>query len=123
MHNHPLLAAAALLPAVLAIPAPTPVVALVAVHAPLVTPSPGRWTAAEIELHRRDIISDVVSVATGFASDVKSLGQGAVSAISSFVGEEANFLGGFPTKDKVESSLGIDDDQIKALPTQVLNIP
>jgi hypothetical protein len=34
-----------------------------------------------------------------------------------------NFFQGFPTKDKVQSELGLSNDQLAALPTQVLNIP
>lgn len=34
-----------------------------------------------------------------------------------------NFFQDFPTGDKVQSSLGIDDDQLAALPTNVLNLP
>ena len=123
MSNHLFVAVLALLPAVLAAPAPSPLAAVVEVNVPLVTPSPARWIPTETEKQRRDIISDIASVATDFAGDVKSLGQGAVSAISSYALAEAQFLNDFPTKDRVESSLGIDDDQVRALPTQVLNVP
>ena len=34
-----------------------------------------------------------------------------------------NFFQDFPTGDKVQSELGIDDQQLAALPTQVLNVP
>ena len=68
-------------------------------------------------------------------SDIKSHLTGAESKIEGFVGSElsgapgyvasgvANFFQDFPTGDKVKSSLGLDDSQIAALPTQVLNVP
>ncbi|KAL9098082.1 MAG: hypothetical protein Q9163_006188, partial [Psora crenata] len=85
---------------------------------PLITPSPAtaQWDPTKT-LQRRGIISDI----TG---DVNSILTGLGSDIPSYVASGVpNFFQDFPTGDKVQSSLGIDDDQVRALPTQVLNIP
>ena len=84
----------------------------------LITPAPAtaNWHPTKT-LKRRGIISDI----TG---DVGSILSGLGSDIPSYVASGIpNFFQDFPTGDKVQSSLGLDDDQVKALPTQVLNIP
>ena len=84
----------------------------------LITPAPAtaNWLPTRT-LKRRGIISDI----TG---DVDSILSGLGSDIPSYVASGIpNYFQDFPTEDKVQSSLGLDDDQVKALPTQVLNIP
>ena len=90
---------------------------------PLITPSPAKWSPTKT-LKRRGVISDVVSkvdeAASAIGSELSELGTGIPSYVASGV---ANFFQSFPTGDSVRSSLGLEDDQIRALPTQVLNIP
>ncbi|EJT73206.1 hypothetical protein GGTG_10055 [Gaeumannomyces tritici R3-111a-1] len=86
--------------------------------APLVTPAPTLEGQPTRTLERR------VDVWGAFASGVNSVMSGLGSSIPSYVASGVpNFFQDFPTGDKVQSSLGIDDDQVRALPTQVLNIP
>ena len=83
---------------------------------PLVTPSPSKWFPTKT-LKRRGIISDV-------AGDVNSILGSLGSDIPSYVASGIpNFFQDFPTGGDVQSSLGLDDAQVSALPTQVLNIP
>ena len=85
---------------------------------PLVTPAPAsaHWRPTQT-IKRRGIVDDI-------KNDVNSVLSGLGSNIPSFVASGIpNFFQDFPTKDKVQSSLGIDDDQVRALPTQVLNVP
>ncbi|KAL8387926.1 hypothetical protein RB595_009571 [Gaeumannomyces hyphopodioides] len=99
---------------VAASPAPLPR----AEAAPLVTPAPTLEGQPTRTLERR------VDVWGAFESGVNSVMSGLGSSIPSYVASGVpNFFQGFPTGDKVQSSLGIDDDQVRALPTQVLNIP
>ena len=92
----------------------------VAQQQPLITPSPSRWDATKT-LKKRGIVSKVESDIGGDVSSVLgSLGSDIPQYVASGV---PNFFQDFPTGEKVESSLGIDDSQVKALPTQVLNIP
>lgn len=84
---------------------------------PLITPSPSQWDPTKTLKSRRGVISDL-------AGDVGSVLAGLGSDIPSYVASGIpNFFQDFPTADKVQSSLGLDDSQIAALPTQVLNIP
>ncbi|KAI4252961.1 MAG: hypothetical protein LQ352_003982 [Teloschistes flavicans] len=93
--------------------APVPV----APRHPLITPSPTLQGAASRTVRRRGVIDDL-------KGDVNSVLSGLGSNIPSYVASGVpNFFQDFPTGDKVQSSLGIDDDQLKALPTSVLNIP
>ena len=63
-------------------------------------------------------------IKTDVAGDVSSILGSLGSDIPQYVASGVpNFFQDFPTGDKVESSLGIDDAQVSALPTQVLNIP
>jgi hypothetical protein len=96
---------------------------------PLITASPvlNEATKTHLNLRQRDIISDIKSDVQGIASDVQSDIGGILSSlgnIPSYVASGVpNFFQDFPTGDKVVSSLGLDDDQLAALPTQALNIP
>lgn len=84
----------------------------------LITPSPSTWDPTRTrELLKRDILSDVKQDVGGVLSE---LGSKIPAYVASGV---PNFFQDFPTGDKVRSSLGIDDSQVSALPTQVLNIP
>ncbi|KAK8861987.1 Phosphatidate phosphatase APP1 [Apiospora arundinis] len=83
-------------------PAPEPV----AMPHPMVTPPP---------ILPRDFKPDTY---------VKSLIGGLGSDVSSYVASGIpQYFQDFPTGDKVKKSLGVDDDDLKALPTQVLNLP
>ena len=84
----------------------------------LITPAPAtaNWLPTRT-LKRRDLIDSI----TG---DINSILSGLGSNIPSYVASGIpNFFQDFPTGDKVQSSLGLDDDQVRALPTQVLNVP
>lgn len=90
----------------------------IAQEPPLITPAPAspNWLPTKT-LKRRGIVSDITA-------DTNSILSGLGSDIPSYVASGVpNFFQDFPTGDKVQSSLGLDDDQVKALPTQVLNIP
>ena len=113
-----LILGAVLLPSVLALPAELQAKAAAAIPGlPLVTPSPVIRDATRTYKSRRDILSDL-------AGDVHSLLNELGSDIPSYVASGIpNFFQDFPTGDHVKSSLGLDDSQVAALPTQVLNIP
>lgn len=85
---------------------------------PTITPAPAssHWNPTRT-VQRRDILDDVKN---GVGSVLHDLGSGIPSFVASGI---PNFFQDFPTGDKVQSSLGIDDDQVRALPTQVLNVP
>lgn len=103
--------------AVLASAAPTALEAnAVAPRDPMITPSLVEYNPSRTINYPRNIISDAKS---GFDSVLSGLGSDIPSYVASGV---PNFFQDFPTGDKVASSLGIDDSQIAALPTQVLNI-
>jgi hypothetical protein len=84
---------------------------------PQITPSVVEYHPTRTYRHRRDIISDFES---GVNSILSELGTAIPSWVASGI---PNFFQGFPTGDAVQSSLGLDDAQVSALPTQVLNIP
>ena len=84
---------------------------------PLITPSPSSWDPTKTEKVRRGIFSDIGNEIGGILSE---LGSGIPSYVASGI---PNFFQNFPTGDSVKSSLGLADDQVAALPTQVLNIP
>lgn len=86
---------------------------------PIITPSPSEWDPTKT-LERRDIVSDAASKVEDIGGDLTSVLGGLPSYVASGI---PKFFQDFPTGDKVQSSLGIDDEQVKALPTQVLNIP
>lgn len=84
---------------------------------PMITPSPSLNNPSRTVLGKRDLLSDI-------AGGVNSVISGLGSAIPSYVASGVpNFFQDFPTEDKVQSSLGLNDEQVRALPTQVLNVP
>ena len=98
-------------------PSPNPEPNVIAPRDPLITPSPALSHPTRTYNQKRDIFDDL-------QSGVDSILSGLGTAIPSFVASGVpNFFQDFPTGDSVQSSLGIDDDQVAALPTQVLNIP
>ncbi|KAL8671039.1 MAG: hypothetical protein Q9168_004452 [Polycauliona sp. 1 TL-2023] len=90
----------------------------VAPEQPLITPSPTLPKGVTRTSHvRRNILDDVKGRVGNVLSDLGS-------AIPSYVASGVpNFFQDFPVGDDAQKSLGIDDDQVKALPTSVLNIP
>ncbi|KAI4134844.1 MAG: hypothetical protein LQ347_001183 [Umbilicaria vellea] len=76
---------------------------------PLTTPSPAAWETTKTFKSRRGIIRDL-------AGDVSSVLTGLRLGVP-------RFFHRFPSADAVKSSLGLNENQIAALPTQVLNIP
>ncbi|KAK3108018.1 hypothetical protein LTR53_017835 [Teratosphaeriaceae sp. CCFEE 6253] len=103
-----------LLPAALSalLAAATPVVPQDA----LITPSPSLNNPSRTRKLRRNILSDLEGDVNSVLSD---LGSGIPSYVASGI---PNFFQDFPTGDDVQSSLGLDDAQLAALPTQVLNV-
>lgn len=84
---------------------------------PLITPSPALNEATRTYLERRDLLDDIKS---GVNSALSALGSDIPSYVTDGV---ANFFQNFPSGSAVQSSLGLNDSQLAALPTQVLNIP
>lgn len=116
----------ALLPAVaVTAPAPAPVQIAVAPH-PMITPKASLRDRRPSRI-QRDIISDAASVVDDATSDIAGLGtylSGVIGSFPSYIASGVpNFFQDFPTGTAVQSSLGINDDDLKATPTQVLNIP
>lgn len=110
-----LLIQTALWTAISAIPAPTAFTETDAQAAlPIITPSPVRTDQSQVVA--RNILSDV-------ESDAESVLSGLGSDLPSWVASGVpNFFQGFPTGDAVKSSLGLNDKQLAAAPTNVLNI-
>lgn len=85
---------------------------------PHITPSPTlQGGVTRTVKHRRGILDDIKGNVNSVLSD---LGSNVPSYVASGV---PNFFQGFPDGDGVRQSLGLDDSQISALPTSVLNIP
>lgn len=85
---------------------------------PGITPSPTlHGGVTRTVKHRRNILDDLKDNANSVLSD---LGSNVPSYVASGV---PNFFQGFPVGDDVRKSIGLDDSQIDALPTSVLNIP
>lgn len=104
----------ALLPAaVLAIPAPAPVVD--AAH-PMITARATLVDRTPTPVEQRDIVDSI----TGLGGYLSSLLGTFPSYVASGV---PNFFQDFPTGSAVASSLGISSSDLAATPTQVLNIP
>ncbi len=83
---------------------------------PIITPSPSLSFPTKT-LERRGVVSDI-------EGDVNSILGSLGSDIPSYVASGVpNFFQNFPTGHDVQSSLGLNDTQVSALPTQVLNIP
>ncbi|KAJ9667868.1 hypothetical protein H2201_002054 [Coniosporium apollinis] len=105
---------------VLANPGPTPSAQLVAfpeavAHAQITPPSRVQRHPTQTYKHRRDLFD---SLGSGVNSVLSQLGN-----IPSYVASGVpNFFQDFPTGDAVQSSLGLDDEQVAALPTNVLNL-
>lgn len=111
---------------VAASPAPTAyAVAAAAIEArdPIVTPSPVKRDATLTYKDRRDIISDIASLASEAGSDIGNI-LSSLGNVPSYVASGIpNYFQGFPTGDAVASSLGIGSSELAAVPTQALNIP
>lgn len=103
-----------------AIPRETPNFFPAKEHPPRITPSPALWDPTKTEKVRRNLLDDLQSKANEEIGVVQSRLGNVPSHLESGI---PDIFEGFPTGDKVQSSLGIDDDQIAALPTQVINIP
>lgn len=87
---------------------------------PLITPSPASWDPTKTYKRRRDIFDDLKNKAKEQVGEVLSELGNVPSYVASGI---PNFFQDLPGADKVQSSLGLDDDQVAALPTQVLNVP
>jgi len=97
-------------------PAPIPAAAAAA-RDPMITPSPSEWSPTRTLKYKRGVVSDV-------EGDINSVLSALGSNIPSYVASGVpNFFQDFPTGDSVKSKLGLNDSQIAALPTQVLNLP
>lgn len=81
---------------------------------PVITPAPS-LEDREQALARRDI-----DPGSYINSVISGLGSGVSSYVASGVPQ---FFQDFPIGEDVEKALGIDDDDLKATPTQALNIP
>lgn len=88
-----------------AVPAPEPV------PHPMITPPP---------VLRRDYQRRDFDPGSYINSVISGIGSGVSSYIASGIPQ---FFQDLPVGDSVESSLGINDDDLKATPTQVLNVP
>ncbi|KAJ6493604.1 hypothetical protein C8R47DRAFT_1185065 [Mycena vitilis] len=112
-----LLCILALLSVVVASPTPLPgatATSPLAAHAPHSQPT---LFSSNPRVVRRNIFTDI----TG---DVDSILHSLGSAIPSYVASGVpNFFQDFPTGTAVQSSLGVSDTDLAALPTQVLNLP
>ncbi|KAF2835007.1 hypothetical protein M501DRAFT_942947 [Patellaria atrata CBS 101060] len=85
-------------------------------HPALITPSLVQRYPTKTYKHRRDIIDDIRGRVDEVLSDLGDLPSYVASGV-------ANFFQDFPVGEDVQSSLRIDDDQVSALPTNVLNLP
>ncbi|KAL8794676.1 MAG: hypothetical protein Q9195_002751 [Heterodermia aff. obscurata] len=91
---------------------------------PMITPSPSLQDPTRTVKLRRGVVSDIKSHLSGAESKIAGYVGSELSGLPSYVASGVpNFFQNFPTGDAVKSSLGLDDSQIAALPTQVLNIP
>ena len=123
-----LLTSVPLVRASLAFSQPTRLPGIIPVRAaaeyPLITPSPSYNDPTKTVKLRRGVISDIKSGFSVAQSKVDGVIGSELSGLPTYVASGvANFFQDFPTGDKVRSSLGLDDEQIAALPTQVLNVP
>ena len=84
---------------------------------PIITPSPSLSEPSRTWEVKRDLLPDI-------AGDVSSVLGGLGSSVPGYVASGVpDFFQNFPTGSSVQSSLGLDDAQVAALPSQVLNIP
>jgi len=105
----------------LLLPASLSVLSLVAANPvaprdPTITASPSLNNPSRTRKTRRDILSDLEGDVNSVLSD---LGSDIPSYVASGI---PNFFQDFPTGNDVQSSLGLSDGNLAALPTQVLNI-
>ena len=108
----------ALLPFTSAYVVPDPKPAIVAQERPLITPSPTLRDPVTRTIHlKRGVLDDLKGDVNSILSD---LGSNVPSYVASGV---PNFFQDFPVGDDARKSLGIDESQVSALPTSVLNIP
>jgi hypothetical protein len=104
-----------------ALPEPTLVPAAVEARAPLITPAAVRFDGRNTDIDRRDIIDDIVS---GAGSVLQSLGGVLGTELPSYViSGIPQYFQDLPTGTQVLSRLGINDDDLAAKPTEVLNVP
>ncbi|KAF1988805.1 hypothetical protein K402DRAFT_373130 [Aulographum hederae CBS 113979] len=82
---------------------------------PMVTPSLVRYDPTRT-FERRNIISDLAGDVNSVLSELGNVPSYVASGIP-------DFFQNFPTGGAVVSSLGLNDEQLAALPTQVLNLP
>lgn len=93
---------------------------VVAADAAMITAPPSLTDRTPTPVQRRDILSDLSS----FASSAFSGLSGIPSDVSSaWVSGVQPYFQNLPTGSAVASSLGLNDSEIAALPTQILNIP
>jgi hypothetical protein len=121
--QHALLLAAAFQAAnAVAIPDPTAAPAPVEARAPITTPAPVVFVGGRsYVLDRRNIFDDIKNGVDGIA---KSWGSVLGTDLPSYFTEGIpNYFQDLPTGSQVLSSLGIGDDDLKASPTEVLNVP
>lgn len=105
-----------------AIPDPTAAPAAVEARAPITTPAPVYFEGEKSYiLDKRNLLDDIKN---GVDSIAKSWGSVLGTDLPSYFTEGIpNWFQDFPTGTDVLSSLGIGDDDLKASPTEVLNIP
>lgn len=116
-----LLSAALGLAQAVTVPEATAVPARVEVRAPIVTPAAVRFDGRYSYVERRDILDKIASGVDGIA---KSWGSVLGTDLPSFFTEGIpGWFEGLPTGTAVMSSLGINDDDLAAIPTSVLNVP
>lgn len=105
-----------------AIPDPTAVPARVEARAPITTPAPVVFVGDHsYVLDKRNLLDDIKN---GVNSIAASWGSVLGTDLPSYFTEGIpGYFQDLPTGSQVMSSLGISDDDIKASPTEVLNIP
>lgn len=95
-----------------------------AIPNPVAAAAAPQITPFQIEMVPTKTLKARVDILSKIEGDVTSVLSALGSKIPAYVASGVpNFFQDFPTGDKVQSSLGIDGDQLAALPTQVLNIP
>lgn len=111
-----LLPASILTALVSASPVPEPDQVLDARHPEITPPTRLPRDPTETYKDRRDILSDINSDVHGILSDLGNVPSYVASGILPFFQQ-------FPTGGAVVSSLGLNDEQLAAVPTQALNLP
>ncbi|TPX11533.1 uncharacterized protein E0L32_007744 [Thyridium curvatum] len=92
---------------------------------PMITPAPTLDLPTRTLIEQRGVLDDLKSDVDSVFSKLGSAVPSYVASVQQLTNGKGvpNFFQDFPTKDKVQSSLGVDDKQLAALPTQVLNLP